>query len=262
MSSAQRAEANALDLRDLVQRDEPTDYDNNPEFRAPKRVRLPVPEHLKFFGYPQDLTKFTTDLYPNMLVFATANLGGDTELAETAIADFVAYMYDRTQDGRLRWQLYDVASFKRQPYFKWWLTNLRFYCLSTYDAFLREQRRAHKSVSIVPTWDDTVDQSGTISADRLAGLAEQIDPEVLIFVDQICTFLGSLEKAHTGKTRFEAHALRLFQLRLSGVSNKEIAAEFKISVSAVQIWRRSLENLIRPLFDEPDTIYALDLIRG
>lgn len=225
-----------------------------PEFAEPKRTRRLVPEELKFFGHPPDFVAFYTDLLPNLEAFARSRLKSD-ELVSDAVADFSIYMLGNDRHGTPRWRLYNNDAFKRQPYFKWLITQFGFFCLDVYNKNIALVNRSRQTLAITNAEDGDEHTPGTITLDRLFGPV-QSDPTTAIMMDQITNYIAKLSKPKTvaNKRSFEANLPQLYQLILEGSTAAEISDELLVSTITVREWKAKLCELLKQLIPTPISI--------
>lgn len=221
---------------------------------TPKKTKIAVPEHLKFYDYPQDINRFICDLYPNMVAFVGAKIPRkdmDARQHQNTVDDtvnnFVVYILGNPpsrDDVDARWRLYDPVKWSKQPYYKWFLMQLDFFRKSMQRDMFREsqmmtlsetsfeetaEKRANNAVNL-----DTVD-TGEVQFDVLQDIA----------IREISDFLEAVSSNYAHHTQcFEKNAFMLFKYRMADMTTADIAGRFGISTSAVNLWSTKLRDLV------------------
>ena len=212
---------------------------------TPKKTRLPIPDCIKGYEQPVDFQRFLTLILPNMREFISAHMStalvNRGDLIDETISCFTLYMLGLapTRNFVPRWTLYD-PNFNngRQPYYKWFLTQLRF--------AVKDRVRSYKKESrfISLSGDDDPDSVG-FNLETVDFEEYYADPTSDLYVYQLEEYLSSLSERHALlKGHFEANALLLYNLRMSAYSNQEIAENLSISMSSVTQWSRKLKFVI------------------
>ena len=214
-----------------------------------REPKVKVPEHLIFNRLPDNIQSFLQDLLPNMQIFALSRLKRH-DLVEICVADFMLYLLDNDSEGLPRWKRYNPTQHSDNPYFKWVITNLSFFCTTIFNRETREENRRTTMYTLVEQSDDFETQRGTISLDR-EGFADPEDLSTsltLKFIAEELIRLASTPAALKDPAKsFEANAFPLFVTLMDEVKLKDMATEFGVSTDRIKMWRRRLTAFVSPM---------------
>lgn len=213
---------------------------------TPKRTRRAIPESVKGYTHPTDINAFIRDILPNMVEYASSKLIDKDQVYET-INDFVIYMLSPapSRDNKPHWLLYDPVAYSKQPYYKWFLINLRFYCQSAN----RNLAKRAQMVSLVETYEEVEAAPGAVTLDMVSQLDPSDDPISMLIVKDVAEFLEAHSKQFEGKRCFDAYAYQMFLALMNGATKKELADYLQISTSATGQWIEQLRKLVRTVLD-------------
>lgn len=219
---------------------------------TPKRTKRAIPEVIKGFTHPEDINEFIRVIYPNMVEYASTKLL-DRDLVHETINDFIVYMLSPapSRDNKPHWLLYDPISYNKQPYYKWFLINLRFHCQSTN----RNLAKRAQLVALVESYEEAEASHGSaITLDMISALDPSDDPVSMLIVKDVAEFLEAHSRQFEGKRCFDAYAHEIFVALMHGVTKRELSEYLQISTSATGQWVDQLRKLVRILLDTgPET---------
>lgn len=220
-----------------------------------KRYRLQVPEYLKFYTHPQCINTFIRDIHPNMMVMVRSRSvpSGDPDDIHEIINSFIQYELEYSDKAKkLRWKIYDPRTWTNQPYYRWWLSQLNYFCLTHNTS--QGKRKAEISID----GDVSEPEAGTINPDTVQNLyvVDSVDDQ--IHIEQILQVLrGAADKARrlreaqglSRKSSIEMSA-EIFVLRLEGEPLSDIAKAFNEDINTVNRWIHDLVRQVTGLLPE------------
>lgn len=212
------------------------------QFSAP--TRKAIPEHLKFFHEPENINQFITDLHDNMYQYVFSRVR-DASFTQEIINNFVVYMLSEapSRNNVPRFTLYDPVRYKNQPYYKWFIFQLKFF----YYDYRKQAYKLSLQISLSESgYEETVETSANnaMNIDMLSREDASNDVMSLHYVEELDNYLMSLSDTHKDTFCFEAHAYEIFNAKIRGETNKEIASRYSISNSAVSQWLTKLKSVI------------------
>lgn len=214
---------------------------------TPKKTRRAIPETIKGYVHPNNINDFIREIYPNMVEYAVSKLI-DRDAVHETINDFVVYMLSPapSRNNTPHWLLYDPVSYNKQPYYKWFLINLRFYCQSSN----RNLAKRAQMVSLVESYEEAEGSHGSaVTLDMISALDPSDDPTSMMIVKDVAEFLETHSKKFEGKRCFDAFAYEIFVALMLGATKKELSDYLQISTSATAQWVEQLRKLVRNLLD-------------
>lgn len=220
-----------------------------------RRYAREVPASLKFFTLPENINPFIKDIYPNMKIMVTSAIGRVASAGDIdeVINTFVLYMLSESpKHGVLRFTLYDPVRWPDQPYYKWFLSNLQFFCMDYHSNKARYERTFSAIQETTGEYEEA--NRGMTSLDELSydhqTTSTSIDyvyaMEIMKSVEEFSA--KALNRA-PNKVCFENYAARLFGMKLEGYTNQEIADAFAISTQGVMAWMTKLRTLLSGILD-------------
>lgn len=218
---------------------------------VPNKTRRAIPESVKGFAHPLNINQFIGDIYPNMIEYVSSKLV-DRDMAQETINDFVVYMLSPapTRNNVPHWRLYDAAQYSKQPYYKWFLINLRFFCQSANRNLAISKAR---NISLVESFEEAEEASGSaITLDMIPQLDPTDDPVSMLIVKDVAEYLEAHSKKFEGRRCFDAYAYQMFVALMNGATKRELAQHLQISPSATGQWVDQLRKLVRSAL-EPST---------
>lgn len=232
------------DVANSLEAVERTSDPENYTQKTPAKTRVAIAESCKGYTLPANINKFITDIYPNMKAFIFAKTRDEDETAEI-INNFVLYMLSPapTRDNLPHWKLYDPIKYSKQPYYKYFLVNLRFFQQNRQ----REMYKQAQMYTLSETdFDSTADNpaNNAINLDTLATHMTSDSSYELVFMGQIEKYLTNMSEHHAESMCFEAKAEWLYRARSNGLANSEIADHLQISPSAVSQWMTKLKGIV------------------
>lgn len=238
--------------RDLADSFEVAPVKATPEYSTatPAKTRVAVPEHCKGFELPSNINQFITDMYPNMRAYVFSRLRDEDDTAEV-INNFVLYMLSPapTRDNVAHWKLYDPQKWSKQPYYKYFLIQLRFFQQNRQ----REIYKQSKNFTLSETdYESTAENQSNraLNLDTMEVNLDAISYEPaetayeMVFLGQIDKYLSKMSEQHQDSFCFEAKAQWLFHARLNELPNADIAYQLNISPSAVSQWMTKLKKIL------------------
>lgn len=158
-----------------------------------------------------------------------------------------------TRDNLPHWKLYDPVKYSKQPYYKYFLINLRFFQQNRQ----REMYKQAQMYTLSETdFDSTADApaNNAINLDTLSTHMVSDSSYEMVFMGQIENYLTKLSEHHAESMCFEAKAQWLYHARSNGLPNSEIASHLNISPSAVSQWMTKLKTILSTFIegDVPD----------
>lgn len=233
-----------------------------------RKYAVPIPDHLKGYEVPKDISAFINDIYPNIKAYAGSKLhtirSGKRTVVEydDVINSFVAYMLEvAKKDGRIRYTRYDPITYPDQPFYKWFLIQFEFYCrdceckenkfMSTHSYFSQEKEdyseASANELTIEQVLQRTVSHDVTMNASIDYVYAQEVLQAIQKFSED------SIQNGARVKS-FETHAARLMSMKLEGYSVAEIAEDFNISSNGVNQWLSKLRGLVSAYIGEDANI--------
>lgn len=217
---------------------------------------IPIPEHLKGFEVPKDISKFINDLYPNIRAYASSKLhtirSGKRTVVEydDVINSFVMYMLEVTKkDDKVRYTRYDPIAWPDQPFYKWFLIQFEFFCrdaeskagkfMATHSYLTQENNEYDEASANEVTMEQAVMHSRGVDCSSDNSLDYVYAQEVLHALRKYSE--DSIKNGARDKS-FETHAARLMSMKLEGYSVSEIAEDFQISSNGVNQWLSKLRT--------------------
>lgn len=223
--------------------------DQKKEEDQKEKYQKPVPQHLQIFHQPEDINEYITQIYPNMRIWISFKIEEKYNVDEV-INNYIVYILGNDKKGVIRWKKYDPIRFPNQPYHKWFLRQLYFFMLNYRTAQYRNSFNTSLSEN---SYEESVENHGvhTINIDMLSKEDKSQDQSLEVVVKEFEERLFKFSKVYPEESFlcFEAYAYRLYQYKQEGVSNKEIAASFGISPSAVSQWMKKLKGMVRGFLD-------------
>ena len=249
VSNLKVVESRHLKLSDLVNEKLTPSIVSNLKVVDSRHFKLKVPDELtKLYTVPEDINDFIDKIHPNMDLLVRAKGIVDQDVSEV-INNFIVYLLDKDGNGSVRYNRYDPIKYPDQPFFKWYLCQLKFFVLSK----RTEIAKGFKLCSIVvkKPWEN----SPGIVEETLTKGSRYSDPTYGIILKEWEDFLFEFSNSHIGKS-FESRADTLFQYKKKGMLAKDIAKEMDISESAVSQWSSKLTKLYDEFTNEGDGITA------
>lgn len=214
-----------------------------------KRYNLPVPEHLKFYTHPNCIRQFISQIHPNMVIMVRNRSvpSGDPDAIHDIINSFVQYELEYSERaGKLRYMIYDPATWTNQPYYRWWLSQLQYFCM-THNT---QQGKKKLQMSIASSGDDLM--AGEVHSDYVPALAVSESPDQEIQVTQVLDFLASVsilaanERRVKGLTRLTGAEVGhdILLRRLEDESVAEIAKAYREKPSTINRWLSEVAQLL------------------
>lgn len=215
--------------------------------RQAVKYKIPVPENLQYSHIPDNINDFITRIYPNMRQLVLARMKSREIDVDEIINYFVAYMLGNNRWGTPRYKMYDVLKYPNNPFYKWFIKNLHFFCFYN--------RKLHSinefTSSLIETSDDSVpsQEFHTVSLDHIDREGMYESPESVLFTKELPAYLQEFSKQAEYLDSFQANAYRLFVSRVQGESNNDFANSLGISASAASQWFEKLKILINAYLD-------------
>jgi len=230
--------------------------DDDAEKNHPKKQRIyqvPIPEDLKFHHTPESINTFIERLYPNMKFYILCRTR-DPQNVDNIINNFVLYMLDNNKKGQPRYTMYDPIRYPGQPYYRWFISNLRYFWLSYRQQLIKDQFKVTLSeTDYESTAGSPANNAAHIDIVSMDNLQEP--PDSIFFISELIEWLRNFSSKHSDFHCFEAHAFDLFKSRIEGEENNKFAERMKISPSAASQWNLKLKKLVTKYL-EGDSEYA------
>lgn len=200
-----------------------------------------VPEHLKGHSIPESINDFLTGLKPNLSTFIEAHIRKTGSDADEVLSNFVVYFLSNCGDGYPRYLRYDPVKYPDQPYYRYTISLLRYFCLN----YQTEQAKLSRLMGISDGEEEI--QPGQISADTLFYEVDVSDTEMQeeLYLKEIGEFLSHYSQQFHPKLSFETYAPQVYAMKLAGYENKEIGENIGVSSSTIVQWVVRLQNLLK-----------------
>lgn len=184
-----------------------------------------VPYHLKGFYIPTDINGFIEGVYPSIKHIIEKRFNFDEDDMCITIGDFVIYMLESDGSGKIRYKNYDGERYPEIPYYKWFLTQLNY--------FLLKRFRLNNA-------DIQIDYCSDWGYFYIQGYS---NPEKIYESVEINHILKEYSEQTQGL--FEKNAHSLYQYKMEGYTNLDIAGMLKVSDTTITNWLRNLQALLR-----------------
>jgi len=217
-----------------------------PEFIEPSpiesensSVKIPT-KYLESYEVPRDVNKYIEELLPNMRI---ALFRAGKENKEWIIGEFVIYLLGTTKQGTPRYKIYDPIKHPNIPYYKWFLSQLKYFLMQ--DFRQKELERAKRPLEYREEFSKDEDMK--------AAYAPRYETESVFdkaYINLLPEYLQALEaqSKERGKDSFEAHAYELYQAKILGEKQQVFAARLGISAATASHWVSKLEKVVTDYF--------------
>jgi DNA-binding CsgD family transcriptional regulator len=218
--------------------------DNQNQNQDTKTYLVAVPDSIQDLrAVPEDMGKFFELLLPN-LKFQVSRQFRNLNDSEDYMHSFIEYFLGRSKKGDLRYLRYDSSY--NVPYWKWVSRQMTMFIKSRSVGDLTHV--SQNKVSIDTLFDDESDSAGSVvteeSLSRLMSFNEQaISYELEVTIEQTRNRLRIISEASNADF-FSQNCLRVFDMRMSEMSTKEMAAELGITQGGVNQWVRKLMQVL------------------
>jgi len=199
---------------------------------------VPIPQKHKNFEIPADINQYITDLLPNIYA-ALSKIAPENR--EYIVGRFVIYILGETKSGVKRYMIYNPAKYNTIPYYKWFLSQVRYFALQDFN----ENKDLSKQTSLT-----FINNEGLVQEKVLETAPDPFDivytknfPEYL----QRFTHINRKEEKD-GQKHFENHAFELYQARVNKIQKQEFAQQVGVSNATVTQWLSRLETLFHNYF--------------
>ena len=172
------------------------------------------------------------------------------KVAKSIVADFICYMLDNSRQGIPRYTLYDPKKYPNTPYYKWLISQVRFFYMDYCEA---EQKYSSKNVSLVENLpDDEGFVPNTLSMNSLIGGVENTDPFYKASADFTIDYIKNLADGYNDtdvKMCFESESYDLLTAKLNDISVSKFARSKGVSLNEANKWFDNLKTLIKELYN-------------
>jgi hypothetical protein len=221
-----------------------------PDRPSNKVYSLPVPERLKGHSVPADIGAFINDLRPHMKM-CLSHMHVPADQVDEYISDYVAYQLDTDKTGVKRYTTYDPVKHPNIPYYKWFLSILK-YRKKYYHSKLAPNNK-FVDISSMETEGRSIglDRNFSLGGGYLDGMFAYFPDHdnrlsLLQVVEEVRQF--SLSHWNWDRRSFRRNAWQFLAYRYQGYKNVEIAEFCKVSPSAVTQWGTMLVDLVKGMF--------------
>lgn len=183
-----------------------------------------VPYHLKGFDIPKDINGFIEGVYFSIQHIVEKRFNFNEDDICITISDFVIYMLEPNSYGKVRYKNYDDVRYPEIPYYKWFLTQLNYFLLNRF-------RLNNADVKIDYSDCGWYYVRGYSNPERTYELSE----------------IGLILKKYSeqAQSSFERNAHSLYQYKMEGYTNLDIANMLKVSDSTITNWLKNLQALLK-----------------
>lgn len=203
-----------------------------------KKFNKEIPEHLKFYHLPKDINQFITQIYPN-LKFYISTQTHQTQDIDEIVNNFIVYMLDKSTQNVARWTRYDSTKYSAMPYYRWFISTLRFFQLSYHSELVE---KATKELSLVDSHSEEAEVGVMSMENSEIEYMGSLNMEAELYLSELTRFMDKYSEQ--GSTRFEREASLLFNLLKDGNDAKSISGHLGISPAATGQWIRKMRDLL------------------
>lgn len=200
-----------------------------------------VPEkYLNCFQVPRDLDTYIEDMLPSMRI---ALFRAGKEDKEWIIGEFMIWLLGTTKQGTPRYKIYDPVKYSKIPYYKWFLSQLKYFLMQ--DFRQKELERAKQPLEYREEYKKE-EKRGEIYSPRYE--TESVFDKA--YANLLPEYLQAIEAQSRGrgKDSFEAHAYQLFHAKINGEKHQTFAERMDVSPATVTHWLSKLEKVITDYF--------------
>lgn len=178
------------------------------------------------YEVPKDFELFIEKIYKNMEFCLNSRIY-NLDSCNIILSNFIIYMLEENKKGIIRYESYNGTIYNKIPYYKWFLNNLNFFLLKSWDKNRKENRKLDR-IKVIPS-----------------SIPVFVNQETLLFLKEIEFFLVEYSKNKYISSNFNKNVYDLFTYKMLDFSNEEIAKFFDMKIAIIYLWLQKLRILIK-----------------